>query len=267
MSADGPAPVAVITGGGNGIGRASAVLLAQMGYDIVIADRDLAMANETVQLVEKAGTRGVAAETDVTSTAAIEALGALIDAEFGRLDAAVNGAGITPPSAGLLDVTDDEIQLVFDINVTGMFRCMRMEVARMLASGGGSIVNISSRTGLSGSPRRTTYSASKHAVIGLSRSAALELAEQGIRVNAVCPGPIDTAMISAGVAPSPDRLARLGASSAMNRIGQPEEVAAAIAWLCSPAASYVNGTELAVDGGVARSASGLAPAAAKQSAP
>src|SRR3954451_15259918 len=120
-------PVALVVGGGNGIGRASAVALAALGYDVVVADRDRALAEETAHHVEKAGVRAVAVVSDVSSTADVEAVGAVVDGEFGRLDAAVNSAGLTPPSASLVDITDEQFQRVFDVNTTGVFRCMRME--------------------------------------------------------------------------------------------------------------------------------------------
>lgn len=249
------APVALITGAGNGIGLATCEALARGGYRIVAADRDYEAAVRTIDVVSAAGSEGIAVAADVRSGADISHLGASIADAYGRLDVAVNGAGITPPSSPVQSISEDEWQTVLDINLLGVWRCMAMEIPLMLAAGGGSIVNIASRTGMSGSPGRASYSASKHAVIGLTRSAALELATQGIRVNSVCPGPIATAMITQAVSASPDREQRLASSTAMNRIGEAHEVAAAIAWLAGPHASFVTGIELPVDGGVARGSS------------
>lgn len=258
-----PDAVAVVTGAGNGIGRATCEELARRGFRIAAADRDGDAARQTIAAVEAAGSTGIAVATDVRSASDVTALGEAITRAYGRLDVAVNGAGITPPSSPVQDISEEEWQTVLDVNVLGVWRCMAMEIPLMLASGGGSIVNIASRTGLSGSPGRSSYSASKHAVVGLTRSAALELASQGIRVNSVCPGPIATAMITQAVADSPDRARILASSTAMNRIGQAAEVAAAIAWLASPDASFVTGIDMPVDGGQARGSSSGRPSAAR----
>jgi NAD(P)-dependent dehydrogenase (short-subunit alcohol dehydrogenase family) len=246
------APVAFVSGAGSGIGRATCLELAGAGYRVWATDLNGDAAQQTVDMIAAAGGAGYASELNVQIGADVEAMGARIADRFGRLDAAVNSAGITPPSGLVQDVGEDEWQLVLDVNVIGVWRCMAMQIPLMLQTGGGSIVNISSRTGLSGSPGRASYSASKHAVIGLTRSAALELAPHGIRVNAVCPGPIATAMLDSAGVGNPERRAKLAASSAMNRIGEAEEVVAAIAWLLSSAASYITGVELPIDGGQAR---------------
>lgn len=247
--------VALVTGAGNGIGRATCEELARRGYRIVAADRDEDAARQTITAVQALGSNGIAVATDVRSAADVTALGSRVTDTYGRLDVAVNGAGITPMSSPVQDITEEEWQTVLDVNVLGVWRCMAMEIPLMLATGGGSIINIASRTGLSGSPGRSSYSASKHAVVGLTRSAALELASQGIRVNSVCPGPIATAMITQAVQESPDRERLLSASTAMNRIGQPQEVATAIAWLAGPDSAFVTGIDLPVDGGQARGSS------------
>jgi NAD(P)-dependent dehydrogenase (short-subunit alcohol dehydrogenase family) len=245
--------VAVVTGAGAGIGRASCLALASAGFVVVGGDVDTEAAERTAELCAN-GSFGLRA--DVTSEEDVRNLVAFAFGLHGRLDAAVNNAGITPPKRPFTEVTDEEFDRVVAVNLAGVWRCMRAEIPLMLESGGGAIVNISSRTGLSGSPGRAPYSASKHAVLGLSRSAALEYGGRGVRVNSICPGTVRTSIIDGAVPDTPDRETVLGAGSALGRIGEPEEVAAAVVWLCSDAASYVNGTEVAVDGGIARGYSG-----------
>jgi NAD(P)-dependent dehydrogenase (short-subunit alcohol dehydrogenase family) len=245
--------VAVVTGAGGGIGRASAVALAEAGYVVVGADLDAASAEQTAKLC---GRGAVGLRADVTSMEDVVDLVAHAFSLHGRLDAAVNNAGIAPPKRAFTDVSEEEFERVMAVNLAGVWRCMRAEIPRMLEGSGGSIVNISSRTGLSGSPGRAPYSASKHGVLGLSRSAALEYGALGIRVNSICPGTIRTDIVEAAVPDTPDRDAMLGAGSALGRMGEPEEIAATVVWLCSDASSYVNGTEIAVDGGVTRGYSG-----------
>lgn len=250
-------PVAFISGAGSGIGRATSLELASKGYVIVATDLNGPAAEATIELIKAEGGTGQATPLDVRVSEDVKRIGALIESDYGRLDAAVNSAGITPHSVPVQNIDEDEWEKVLSVNLIGVWRCMAMEIALMLQSGGGSIVNVSSRTGLSGSPGRASYSASKHAVIGLTRSAALELATEGIRVNSVCPGPIATSMLEAAGLVDPSRLSRLGSSSAMNRIGEAEEVAAAICWLLGSSSSYVTGIELPVDGGHARPSSSV----------
>lgn len=247
--------VVLVTGAGSGIGRATSEELARQGWLVVVADVVKETASETLSVVEACGSAGLAVRCDVRSMADLEKVRDEIQTTFGRLDGAVNSAGITPPSSPLHEASEDEWRDVFEINVMGVWRCMTIEIPLMLSNGWGSIVNVSSRTGLGGSPGRASYSASKHAVIGLTRTAALEFATRNIRVNAVCPGPISTPMLeSAGVSDA-GRIARLAASSAMNRLGQPQEVAQSIAWLLSSSASYITGIEVPIDGGQARNSS------------
>ncbi len=248
----GGAPVAVVTGAGAGIGRATCLGLARMGYVVVASDRDEVGVGETVALASGLGPDATGIVADVTDAAAVRSLFERAFNLHGRLDVAVNNAGIAPPKGVFTELTEDQWGDVIGINLTGVWRCMMAEIPLMLRGGGGCIVNLSSRTGLSGSAGRAAYSASKHGVIGLTRSAALEYGASGLRINSVCPGSTRTAIIENAVPEAPDKMARLAAGSAMNRIGEPEEIAAAITWLCSPAASFVNGIELPVDGGVTR---------------
>jgi NAD(P)-dependent dehydrogenase (short-subunit alcohol dehydrogenase family) len=245
--------VVVITGAGGGIGRASCLAFAGAGYAVVGGDLDADAAKETAELC---GDGAVGLRADVTSDQDVRDLIGTARSLHGRLDAAVNNAGIAPAKKAFTDVSQDEYDLVMAVNLGGVWRCMKEEIPLLLESGGGAIVNISSRTGHMGSPGRAPYSASKHGVIGLSRSAALEYGAHGLRINTICPGAIQTGIVAGAVPDTPDRDAILGGSSALARVGEPEEIAAAVLWLCSSGASYVNGTELAIDGGLARAYSG-----------
>lgn len=245
--------VVVVTGSGGGIGRATCRTFAQAGWTVVGGDQDADAAKHTAELC---GADAIGLRTDVTSAADVRELIAAATALHGRLDAAVNNAGIAPPKRPFTDVTEEEYDRVMAVNLRGVWLCMKEEIPALLATGGGAIVNISSRTGHMGSPGRAPYAASKHGVIGMSRSAALEYGPVGLRVNTICPGAIRTGIVDGAVPDSPDRDALLGAGSALSRVGEPEEIASAAFWLCSAGASYVNGTELAIDGGVTRGYSG-----------
>jgi NAD(P)-dependent dehydrogenase (short-subunit alcohol dehydrogenase family) len=247
-------PACFVTGGGSGIGRASAVALAAAGFNVFIADSDAEAARQTAGAVEEAGGEAVALQVDVTDEGGVsEAVDAAFT-RFGRLDAAVNSAGIQGQLAPAADCSLGNWERTLGVNLTGTFLCLRAEVKAMLTAGnGGSVVNIASNFGLVGKERIPAYAASKHGVIGLTKSAALDYATRGIRINAVCPGPIDTPLLQAiaeeaGPAGSAMRQ-EVEASVPMNRVGLAGEVGAAVAWLCSDAASFVTGAAIPVDGG------------------
>jgi NAD(P)-dependent dehydrogenase (short-subunit alcohol dehydrogenase family) len=226
--------VALVTGGGSGIGAATAVLLRERGATVVVAD----LAGGDVAL-------------DVTDEAAVDACIAGIVAEHGRLDLAANVAGTSGTYATVADSSTADWRRTLDIILEGTYFCLRAELRAMLAAGtGGSIVNVASGAARMGVPGLSAYSASKHAVIGLTKSAALETARSGIRVNAVCPGSTRTPMLQA-FAGTTDAIEKMGARSPMGRLGEPEEIAEAIVWLLSDAASFVTGAAIEPDGGVA----------------
>jgi NAD(P)-dependent dehydrogenase (short-subunit alcohol dehydrogenase family) len=227
--------VALVTGAASGIGKATAELLAANGAHVVGCD------------VEAGGDVLAADVTDGDALRAVarEALDA-----FGRLDCAANCAGVGGGHAATHEYPEAEFDRIVEVNLRGTWLAMRAEIEAMLAGGGGAIVNVSSTLGLRGSPFAAPYSASKHAVLGLTRTAALEYAAQGIRVNAVCPGAIDTPMMDATFERFPGFRETLTSYVPMGRMGGPEEVAGAIAWLCGPAASFVTGEALTVEGGL-----------------
>lgn len=241
--------VALITGGAAGIGRATAQLFAQRGARVMVADRDLPGAQATVDLITAAGGQARAAAVDVADEAQVEALLAATLAAYGRLDLAVNNAGIEGGFHPTGTYPTAEWQQVLAVNLTGLFYCLRAEIQAMQAQGG-AIVNVASVAGLSGFPQHAAYCASKHGVIGLTKTAALEYARAGLRINAVCPGFTETRMVTDAIAQVPDMARRMTRAIPLRRLGQPEEIAQAIAWLCSADASFTIGHPLVLDGGM-----------------
>lgn len=239
--------VAFVTGASSGIGAAAAKAFAQDGYAVAIVDRNEAAGNRIASEIEAAGGDCRFIACDVAQEPSVRAAVEKTVSTFGRLDAAFNAAGIDGEEGRMTaDCTLDNWDRVLAIDLSGVFYCMRHQIPAMLASGGGAIVNCASAAGLIGASYYSAYSAAKHGVIGLTKSAALEYARMGIRVNAVCPGMIDTPMTREG-----DKEAifdALVADSPMGRRGQPEEIAATALWLCGPGAGFLTGQAIAVDG-------------------
>jgi NAD(P)-dependent dehydrogenase (short-subunit alcohol dehydrogenase family) len=243
--------VALVTGAGAGTGLATAKAFAEAGASVVLADRDAEAIGKAAAGVRSAGHNAIGVTCDVTDKAQVVAMVEQAVSTYGRLDAAFNNAGINTGGAPLLDTSDDEFDRIINVNLRGVWNCMKAELRQMVAQGSGAIVNCSSIGGMVGSKGRSAYSASKHAIIGLTQSAALEYATQGIRINAVCPGMTDTPMtITVSKNYDPEIVKALLARAPIGRFAEPEEIAAAVVWLCSPAASYMVGHALAVDGGV-----------------
>ena len=247
--ADFDGKVALVTGGGTGIGRATAIAFAREGARVVIGNRNSEAGEAVVKAIQDAGGEASFLRTDVSSEEDVKALIEHAVATYGRLDVAFNNAGIGGAAGPLADQSSDNYDKVMGINVKGVWMSMKYEIRQMLKTGGGSIVNNSSVGGLVGFAGVSIYSASKHAVMGLTRSAALEYSALGVRVNAVNPAVIRTPMAE-GLAKmrkgKPDDFA---AMHPIGRIGEPEEVAEAVLWLCSDKASFVTGTATCVDGG------------------
>ena len=242
--------VALVTGAASGIGRATAELFAAMGARVVACDVNADAGAAVAAALREAGAEARFVAADVTDGEALRDVVADAVEAFGRLDCAANCAGVGGGHASTHEYPEDEWDRIVEINLRGTWLAMRAEIEAMLDGGGGAIVNVSSTLGLRGSPFAAPYSASKHAVLGLTRTAALEYAAQGIRVNAVCPGAIDTPMMDATFERFPGFREALTGFVPMGRMGGPDEVAGAIAWLSSDAASFVTGEALTVEGGL-----------------
>jgi NAD(P)-dependent dehydrogenase (short-subunit alcohol dehydrogenase family) len=242
--------VALVTGGGGGIGLATAS--AEAGASVIKADSNATLLEEAAGDLRSAGHEVLAVTCDVTDRNQVRAMTEQAVVAYGRLDAAFNNAGINCDSAPMLETEDEEFDSILDVNLRGVWNCMKAELRQMMAQGSGAIVNCSSIGGMRGSKGRAAYSASKFGVIGLTRAAALDYAGMGIRINAVCPGIIGNTPMAARVTKNndPDIIKAFVAAEPIGRLGEPEEVAAAVLWLCSAGASFMVGHALAVDGGI-----------------
>jgi NAD(P)-dependent dehydrogenase (short-subunit alcohol dehydrogenase family) len=241
--------VAFVTGAGSGIGRATALAFAREGASVVVSDISERGNQETVRMIEELDERALAVRCDVTRTGDVKAALDRTVETFGRLDVAFNNAGVEQEEAATAQLAEEVWDRVIDIDLRGVFLCMKHEIPLMLEQGGGAIVNTSSGTGVKGFPMGAAYVAAKHGVIGLTRSAALDYAQANIRINAVCPGIIETQMMDRVTGDTPEGRQQVISQEPIGRMGKPEEIAEAVLWLCSEAASFVVGHAMVVDGG------------------
>ena len=241
--------VGLVTGGGSGIGRACALLLAREGASVCVADMKLDSAQSVCAEIEALGAVALPVKVDVGQQDQVQAMVATAVDRYGRLDYAHNNAGIVGGGATVVDMPEETWDRGIAVMLTGVFLCLKHEIPAMLAQGGGAIVNTSSGAGIIGFPTMANYVAAKHGVIGLTKTAALEYATSGIRINAVCPGTARSKMVEDWIGGDPAHEAEVAALHPIGRIAEAEEIAAAVLWLCSDAASFMIGAALVVDGG------------------
>lgn len=241
--------VSLVTGGGSGIGKSTALEFAREGAKVVVADVNSAGGEETVTQIRSGGGEAIFVHADVSRAAHAEAMVEAAVEAYDRLDCAHNNAGIEGIRVPTADFLEDEWERVIAVDLKGVWLSMKYEIAQMMKQGSGAIVNTSSIAGLIGMKGSTAYGAAKHGVIGLTKTAAVEYATQGIRVNAVCPGAISTPMVERLMGRDPEREAMYMSIQPIGRFGTPEEVGQAVVWLCSDASSFVTGIAMPVDGG------------------
>jgi NAD(P)-dependent dehydrogenase (short-subunit alcohol dehydrogenase family) len=241
--------VAFVTGGGTGIGRAAALAFAREGANVVVADISEQGNQETARMIEAAGSRAIAVHCNVARSEDVKA--ALDNAvqTFGRLDFAFNNAGVEQPLSLAADISEEEWERIINIDLRSVFLCMKHEIPLMLKQNAGVIVNTSSGAGVKGIAGQAAYCAAKFGIVGLTKAAALDYAKSGIRINAVCPGIIETPMMGRFSGGTPEGRERVIDLEPVGRMGKPEEIAAAVLWLCSDAAAFVVGHALVIDGG------------------
>lgn len=251
MSRDFEGKVVVVTGGGYGIGRAACLAFSRDGANVVVADVDVPSSEETVNLIKEKGGEAIVVKTDVSQESDVEALVKKTVETYGKLDCAFNNVGIHKTFVSTVDFTQKDWNQMMDINLKGMWLCMKYEIPEMLKQKKGTIVNASSVAGLIAAPSNPAYPTSKHGVIGLTKMAAIEFARKGVRVNCICPGPTtSTRMNEELTAVASDIIKTMEDKVPMGRTAEPQEIAEAAVWLCSDKASYVTGVALPVDGGL-----------------
>lgn len=241
--------VALVTGAASGMGLSASNAFATEGANVIMLDWDAKTLEKAAEEVRKHGTKVLTYQCDVANENEVRAVFESALPQFGRLDAAFNNAGIQSPPTDLADVSGEEYDRVLGVNLKGIFNCMKYELQQMRKQGSGSIVNNSSLGGLVGLPYRAIYHASKHGILGLTKSSALEYAERGIRINAICPGIIHTPMVQEMLDTQPEAMDGMIATLPIKRLGTSEEIASTVLWLCGPGSTYVIGQAIAVDGG------------------